>query len=125
MLKVLIRKLILLALLLFAVGMAIPKTRARMVEAVTPLMDRFRLKLVPSRLDSMADQLEARLGRGEPYPGNWEGWLRRDFSGTPEDPWGNVYYLKHDQRGFTVGSAGPDGIPNNGDDITEERRLRR
>ncbi len=125
MLKVLIRKLLLLLLLLFAVGMAIPKARARMVEAATPLMDKFRLKLVPSRLDAMADQLEARRGRGEPYPGNWEGWLRRDYSGVPEDPWGNVYYLKTDRRGFTVGSAGPDGVPHNGDDVTVQRRLTR
>jgi hypothetical protein len=125
MLRVLIRKLITLAIVLFAVGMAIPKTRARMIEAATPAMDKFRIKLVPSRLESMADQLEARLGRGEPYPGNWEGWLRRDFSGVPEDPWGNVYWLKHDNRGFTVGSAGPDGIPHSDDDLTETRRLRR
>jgi hypothetical protein len=125
MLRVLIRKLSMFLILLLAVGMAIPTTRARMVEAATPLMDRFRLKLVPSRLDAMADQLEARIGRGERYPGNWEGWLRRDYSGVPEDPWGNVYYLKHDNRGFVVGSAGPDGIPNNPDDVTEERRLRR
>ena len=125
MLKVLIRKLFVLLALLFATGMAIPKTRARMVEAVTPLMDRFRLKLVPSRLDAMADQLEARLKRGEPYPGNWEGWLRRDYSGVPQDPWGNVYYLRHDNRGFVVGSAGPDGVEHNADDVTVERRLRR
>jgi hypothetical protein len=125
MLRVLIRKLLLFAIVLFAIGMAIPNTRARIVEAATPVMDKFRLKLVPSRLEAMADQLEARLGRGERYPGNWEGWLRRDYSGVPEDPWGNVYYLKHDDRGFTVGSAGPNGIPHDNDDVTEERRLRR
>jgi hypothetical protein len=125
MLKVLIRKLFTLLILLFAVGMAIPKTRAQMVDAARPLMDKFRLKLVPSRLDAMADQLEVRVKRGEPYPGNWEGWLRRDYSGVPQDPWGNVYWLKHDKRGFVVGTAGPDGIPHNGDDVTVERRLSR
>ena len=125
MLRVLIRKVFFLAIVLFAVGMAIPKTRARMIEIATPTMDKFRKKLVPARLESMADQLEARLGRGEPYPGNWEGWLRRDFSGVADDPWGNVWYLKHDNRGFTVGSAGPDGIPHNDDDLTETRRLKR
>jgi hypothetical protein len=115
-------KLILILLLLFATGMAIPKTRARMQEAAAPYMDKFKGKLVPSRLESMADQLEARLNVGKSYPAGWEGWLRRDYSGVPEDPWGNVYYLKTDRRGFTVGSSGPDGVPNTPDDITLTRR---
>jgi len=115
-------KLILILLLLFATGMAIPQTRERMQEAAAPYTNRFKAKLVPSRLKSIADQLEARLNRGEPYPPGWEGWLRAEYSGVEQDPWGNVYFLKTDRRGFTVGSLGPDGKPDTPDDITLTRR---
>lgn len=36
----------------------------------------------------------------------------------PLDPWGNEYvYIKHNNRDFTVFSAGADGVPNTEDDI--------
>ena len=82
-----------------------------------------KARIVPGRLEAMADQLEARIGRGESFPTNWEGWLERDFSSVPEDPWDNYYYLQVSRRDFTVGSMGPDGRPNTGDDIKVTRRL--
>ena len=63
--------------------MAIPSTRAKLVDAGTPVMDRVRAKLVPRRLEVMADQLDVRLERGQGLPTSWDGWLRRDFSGAP------------------------------------------
>lgn len=125
MISRLIRKLLLYAILLLAVGLTIPRSRARIIEVVTPTVDRVKLKLVPGRLDAIANQLEARVGRGEGFPAGWEGWLRRDYSGHAEDPWGHIYYLKVDDRGFTVGSAGPDGVEHTKDDITLLRRRRR
>lgn len=118
-------KLFLLVLVLLGIGMAVPKTRAMMEEAGRPVMDGFRAKLVPSRLESMADQLEARLRRGEGFPSHWESWLSRDFTGVPEDPWGNLYYLQTPRGSFTVGSTGPDGKQNTEDDIKVTRRLAR
>ncbi|MFQ5535969.1 MAG: type II secretion system protein GspG [Gemmatimonadota bacterium] len=120
-----IKKLILLLLIAFGAAMAIPSTRARLEERAAPVINRFKAKLVPSRLEAMADQLEARLKRGEKYPGNFAGWLNRDYSGVPEDPWGTLYYLETSRSGFTVGSAGPDRKPNTADDIKVTRRLRR
>lgn len=120
-----IGKLILLVILLAGIGMAVPSTRAKMEDAVAPVMNKMKAKLVPSRLEAMADQIEVRLGRGQGYPGSWEGWLRREYSGVPEDPWGNVYYLQTNRNGFTVGSTGPDGQPNTDDDITVARRVGR
>ena len=116
-------KLFMLLLVAFAIGMAVPSTRATMMEKAKPVMDDVRARLVPRRLEAMADQLEARIGRGETYPGNWEAWLERDFSSIPRDPWDAYYYLQTNRTGFTVGSAGPDGQPNTADDITVTRRL--
>lgn len=116
-------KLLMLVIVALGVGMAVPSTREMMVEKATPVLDSFKAKLVPRRLEVMADQLEVRVGRGESYPSNWQGWLQRDYSGVPEDPWGAFYYLQTNRDGFTVGSNGPDGQPNTDDDIKVTRRL--
>ncbi|GMV06334.1 MAG: hypothetical protein AMXMBFR53_26100 [Gemmatimonadota bacterium] len=118
-------KIILLIVVVLGVAMAIPSTRATMMEKAAPVMDGFKAKLVPTRLEAMADQLEVRVGRGEGFPNSWESWLRRDFSGVPEDPWGNLYYLQQNRGSFTVGSAGPDGRENTPDDLKVTRQLRR
>ena len=115
-------KIILILLVVLGAAMAIPSTRAKMEDAATPIIDKFRVKLVPKRLETMADQLDVRLSRGQGLPTSWEGWLRRDYSSVPEDPWGNIYYLDSSRRGYTVGSMGPDGVKGNDDDIKEERR---
>jgi hypothetical protein len=120
-----IKKLFYFAVLVLGVMMAVPAGRVKMADTVRPFLDRAKVKMVPSRLQAMADQLAVRVGRGEGYPNNWPGWLERDYSGVPEDPWGNVYYLKQNRNGFVVGSNGPDGLPGSADDLTLERRMRR
>lgn len=117
-----VKKLIMLAFVALAVGMAVPSTRQRIADSVRPLKDEVGARLVPRRLGVMADQLDVRLGRGEDLPGQFHGWLRRDYSGVPEDPWGNVYYLQPGRRDYTVGSMGPDAVQGTADDITETRR---
>lgn len=118
-------KIILILVVVFGAAMAIPSTRAKLEDAAAPAMNAFRARIVPGRLETMADQLEVRLERGEGFPGSWEGWLRRDYSSVPEDPWGNLYYLESGRRGFTVGSSGADGVRGNEDDITVERQTGR
>ena len=118
-------KLFLLALAALGIMMAVPSTRTVLEDRARPVTDNLKAKLVPRRLEVMADQLEVRVGRGESFPSNWEGWLRRDFSGAPEDPWGAIYYFRTGRSSFTVGSKGPDGEPNTQDDIKVERRLAR
>lgn len=116
------KKLLMLAFVALAVGMAIPSTRAQIADSVRPLKDEVGNRLVPRRLDVMADQLDVRLGRGEGLPDNFHGWLRRDYSGVPEDPWDNIYYLQAGRRDYTVGSMGADGIQGTEDDIRVTRR---
>jgi len=118
-----IKKLFMLLLFAFGVGAAIPSTRAQMLDAVKPVADNLRARLVPRRLEVMADQLDVRLQRAEGFPNKWDSWLRRDYSGVQDDPWGNIYYLKPGRRSYTVGSNGPDGQIGTPDDITVTRNL--
>jgi hypothetical protein len=115
-------KIILILLIVFGAAMAIPSTRAQLEDAAAPVLNKFRSRIVPGRLEVMVDQLTVRLERGEGLPASWEGWLRRDYSSTAEDPWGNLYYIESGRRGFTVGSMGPDGLQGTEDDIRLESR---
>ncbi len=120
-----VKKLLLFVLLLIGIAMAVPSTRAQIEErAVTPVRDAVGARLVPRRLDAMADQLDARLARADDLPtGNFAGWLRRDYTGPEVDPWGNVWYLQVARRTYTVGSMGADGQTGTADDITETRNI--
>ncbi len=119
-----IKKLLLFMFFCFAVAMAVPSSRAKLQQEVFQrILDNINGRLVPGRLSVMADQLDIRLGRAEGFPGNWESWLRRDYAGTPQDPWGNVYYLEVGRRDYTVGSVAGDGEQGTEDDITVTRPL--
>ena len=120
-----IKKLFMLCIVVFAVTMAIPSTRAEFnARAIRPVMDRIGARLVPRRLDAMADQLDVRLGRAERLPAdNFGAWVRRDYTGPETDPWGNAWFLQIGRRDYTVGSMGPDGEVGTDDDIVERRPL--
>jgi Type II secretion system (T2SS), protein G len=118
-----VKKLIMLAFAALAVGMAVPSTRKQISDSFIPITDEIGRRLVPRRIETMADQLDVRLGRGEGLPDRFDGWLRRDYSGTPEDPWGTQYYLVVGRRDFTVGSSGPDRTQGTDDDLTVKRPL--
>jgi hypothetical protein len=121
-----VKRLILLVCAVFAVAMAVPSTRQQIQDnAFTPVTDEIGRRLVPRRLRVMADQLDVRLSRAEGLPGNFEGWLRRDYSGPELDPWGNAWYIVPGRSSYTVGSMGPDGLPRTEDDLTETRNLPR
>lgn len=118
-----VKKLIIGAFVLLAVGMSIPSTRASIVDTLSPFADAIKWKIVPRRLEAMADQLAVRVQRGAGLPtGNqWAGWLRRDYTSKTTDPWGNTWYLQPERRGFSVGTMGPDGVRGTDDDMTVRR----
>ncbi len=118
-----LKKLVMLAFVALAVGMAVPSTRARLVDQLRPIRDRVGASLVPRRVDAMANQLDARLSRGEGLPDRFDGWLRRDYTGSEFDPWDRMYYLQAGRRSYRVGSMGPDGVQGTDDDIFVERSL--
>lgn len=119
-----IKKLLLYLVVIFAIAMAFPRSRREFNDrAVTPVLDYIGGRIAPGQLRAMADQLDARLSRGESLPAGFEGWLRRDFSGPVLDPWDRPWYLTPGRRGYTVGSMGPDGEQGTPDDIVEEREF--
>jgi len=116
------KRLLYLAFVALGVTMAVPSLRADLVAHVTPYVDQVKARFVPRTLRIMADQLDARLKRGEGLPGRFEGWLARDFTGNARDPWGNEYYLQVSSRDYFVGSRGPDSEQGTEDDIKEPTR---
>jgi hypothetical protein len=120
-----IKKLVILCVLLLGVAMAVPSTRARIQQdVIRPISDNIGTRLVPRRLDAMADQLDARLSRAERLPtDNFGAWLRRDYTGPEVDPWGNAWFLQVGRRDYTVGSMGPDGEVGTPDDLKVSRSL--
>ncbi|MEQ1854879.1 MAG: type II secretion system protein GspG [Longimicrobiales bacterium] len=120
-----IKKLFLLCIVLIGVAMAVPSTRAQIQDrAIQPVMDEIGNRLVPRRLDAMADQLDVRLSRAERLPAdNFAAWVRRDYTGPEVDPWGNPWFLQVGRRDYTVGSLGADGQLGTGDDLTVRRSL--
>lgn len=121
-----IKKAILALIVLLVVGMTIPQTRVRILEAVSPVTNNFKARIASGQLDTLADQVDIHYQRTGRFPGEaapWESWLRSDFSGKPVDPWGNVWYLRPTSRSFTVGSMGPDGERETADDLTVQRRI--
>lgn len=121
-----IKKLLLFALALLAIGMAVPNTREEIrARAITPVFDAIGARLAPGRLEAMADQLDVRLERAEGFPGSFEAWLRRDYTGPELDPWDNPWILEPGRRSYNVASAGPDGQRGTEDDIVVTRDLPR
>ncbi len=120
-----IMKLFMLCIVVLGVGMAVPSTRAQIQErAIQPVMDEIGTRLVPRRLDAMANQLDVRLSRAERLPvDNFGAWLRRDYTGPETDPWGNPWFLQMGRRDYTVGSLGADGELGTDDDLTVRRSL--
>ena len=120
-----LKKLFLFLILLLGIAMAVPSTRAQIQDrAITPVWDAVGGRLVPRRLDAMANQLDARLGRAERLPAeNFEAWLRRDYTGPEVDPWDRTWYIQVGRRSYTVGSMGPDGRQGTPDDISVTREI--
>jgi type II secretion system (T2SS) protein G len=120
-----VKRIVGVLVVLFLVGMAVPTARTRIFDAMSPVTNRIKTAGAGKELETMADQLEIRVRTKGPLAGGdgpWTGWLRSGYSGDPEDPWGNLYYLKMSRRSaFTVGSKGPDGERGTEDDITVTR----
>ena len=117
-----VKKVILLAFVALGIALAVPSSRAKLQDGVLkPVYDGIRGVLLPDRLEAIADQIDWHRGRYGGFPDNWENWLREVYTGSPEDPWGNLFFLNSGRRDYTVGSMGGDGVKGTEDDITLER----
>ena len=63
-----VKKLVMMAFVLLAVGMAIPSTREQIVDFVGPVKYEMGKRFVPRRITTITDQLDVLLGRAEGLP---------------------------------------------------------
>ncbi|MBN2455178.1 MAG: type II secretion system major pseudopilin GspG [Sedimentisphaerales bacterium] len=124
----LIELLLVLVILAALATIVVPKftrrsEQAKVTAAMTDIanlevaMDAFEIDT--SRYPTTSEGLKALVEQ----PSNADGWkgpyIKR---GVPKDPWGNAYTYKqpgqHNELGYDLYSAGPDGQQGNDDDIT-------
>lgn len=119
-----VKKLFMLLLIALGVGLAVPSTRAEINrQTVVRARDYIGMRLDPGRLEAMANQIDVRVGRAEGLPGDFQAWIRRDYTGPERDSWGTPWYIGGSRGIYIVGSAGPDRERGTADDITVTRRL--
>jgi hypothetical protein len=113
-------RLFLLLLVALGVGLAVPKTRVRIL---TPVLTWLYRELTPNRVEMIASQLEFVRQRGDRLPDNDDltKWIETNTSVPPLDLWGNTYYLDKRSDRFTVGSMGQDSVRGSPDDLTAVR----
>ena len=125
-------------LLVFAVIWAIPPVRASLIEKLHPLFAKLgpvgERAATPMRNYTARTQINAVLtnikqrseeGRQVPTAQGFERWLREHPPSDKKemDPWGHPYFMTKTSRTYTIGSAGPDGVRGNADDVIKSVTL--
>lgn len=105
------------------VAMAVPQSRARILDAVPLLGEYDRRHSARRALKAIAVELqlaEARTG-AYPRPEEFARWLEQAGEDVL-DPWGSTYYLEVFADSFVVGSLGPDSRWRSEDDVRVLKR---
>ena len=128
-----LKKIVVVIVLLAAVW-AMPSGRARLSRWLAPAFGKlgpFGQKIsTPMKRYTAKTQVAAILrainnaqeeGKEVPDTRTWVRWLRAHppSADTKDmDPWGTQYYLRFENKVYTIGSAGPDRVRYNADDIS-------
>jgi hypothetical protein len=127
-------KTIIIVLVLFGFASAYPPTRARMVLAVQPALERMgpvgRKLMTPvhryntrTEVKFIVDQVQLvrTEGREVPDERTFARWMSKRLltKNNGKDAWGHPYYLIKVSGMLTVGSMGEDGQRGTADDIRE------
>ena len=131
-------KKVLAFLLVLAVIWAIPPVRAALMEKLHPVFAKLgpvgEKAATPMRRYTARTQINAVLtnlkqrseeGRQVPTVQEFPRFLRDHPPSDKRDldPWGTAYFMSKTGRTITIGSAGPDGVRGNADDITKSATL--
>ncbi len=81
---------------------------------------RTQIAMILRRMGTAREQ-----GKEVPTPRTFVRWLRANPPSDRKelDPWGNGYYMTHENGVYLIGSPGPDGVRGNADDITKTTTL--
>ena len=125
-------------ILLLAVVWAIPAVRGKVTETMHPVFEKLgpvgEKASTPMKKYTARTQIAAVLtnfkqrseeGRQVPTVREFEKFLRDHPPSDQKemDPWGHPYFMTKVNRTYTIGSAGPDGVRGNADDITKSATL--
>jgi hypothetical protein len=128
-----VKKILILIVVLAAIW-AIPGARNRFVAFMQPVAGKLgpvgekragpmRRYTARTQLSSILQDLTAThdAGRTMPDARTFKSWLRAHPPSEQNelDPWGQPYYLRQHEGVYTIGSAGPDTIKGNADDIVK------
>ena len=117
-------KLILLAIVGFAVALYFPDSRAVLFEKGAPVLRPVLVWNAEREMETLAagvqtmEEVERRL----PERREWVSWLEKNFAADGSlDPWGNVYGFEVQDDSFAILSNGPDRTMKTPDDIRDVR----
>jgi len=114
-------KIILLAILAIAVGLAVPTTRPMIVQKASPLLYPLHKWQTTGEMETIAREIAAYEATYYKLPvarASFTKWLERNFvEATARDTWGTGYVLKVWPDSFAVSSAGADKTIDTLDDL--------
>jgi len=131
-------KMLVILVILMGFGWAYPPTRARMVVAARPALERMgpvgdKVLMPVQRYSTrqevkfILDQISLAKTEGKELPEDqtFQRWMSKRLltKNNGKDPWGHPYYLIRVGGQVTVGSVGQDGRRGTGDDIRESFHL--
>jgi len=108
-------RLLLVLIVLLAFVVVNPTARERAVPYIQPVLDPVHEWSTRSRLSEYVRLIreDETVGRGVRSNQDLAELLRREYPhrDATVDPWGNPYFIHPVRGGFTVASAGRDGVP--------------
>jgi hypothetical protein len=125
-------KKIITLIVIFAMIWAVPPARTKALTVLQPVFNRMgpvgdklsnpmRKYSARAQIASIIRGLHAARTQGRELPDarTFVRWLRANPPSENKelDPWGRSYSLRHQNDQYTISSAGPDGVPDNADDI--------
>lgn len=121
-------KFVLFLLIALGVGLYIPRSRAVIVDTVSPVLQPVFRWQTNSEMEKLARDLISSGTSAGSMPTNqqeFERWLGLEYVGeeSGQDSWGNQYQLRMAQDSFTIVAPGRDGQVGTPDDLSH-RALR-
>lgn len=120
-------KFVLFLFIALMVGLYIPRSRAVIVDTVSPVLQPVFRWQTNSEMEKIARDLISSGTTAGSIPTTqqeFETWLGLEYVGedSGRDSWGNTYQLRMAQDSFTIVSPGKDGQAGTPDDLSHKAR---
>ena len=120
-------KLFLFLLIALGIGLYIPRSRAVILDTVSPVLQPVFRWQTNSEMEKIARDLISSGTSAGSIPEDqqsFERWLGNEYVGedSGRDAWGNTYQLRMAQDSFALVAAGPDGQVGTPDDLQHKTK---